>query len=301
MKLGIDSYSFHRYFGEVYPGLQADPGVSWDMIENFVPFATAQKVDEVALESIFFPVFDDGYCNELRARLDEAGLERILGWGHPDGLRGGTDEEALADLKRHIPRAAKLGARIMRIVASSMEYVDNDRETQIRDSIRMLSEAVEIAEAHDIVLAQENHIDFTGPELLRILEGVGSDNLKVNLDTGNPIRVYEDPVDCARALAPYAVSTHTKDITTHGKGGSPAQRFPFFPSCPTGSGLVDFEGVVAQLRAVGFSGSLAIELDLIAEPWVQRPEEELVVQSLDYLRELLAREASAPSAVGGAR
>ena len=300
MKLGIDSYSFHRYFGEVYPGLQEDPAVTWDMIENFVPFAAAQNVHEVALESIFFPVFDDGYCAELRARLDEAGLERVLGWGHPDGLRGGADGEALADLKRHIPRAAKLGARIMRIVASSMEYVDNDHDTQIRDSVRMLKEAVEVAEAHDIVLAQENHIDFTGPELLRIIEGVGSDNLRVNLDTGNPIRVYEDPVECARVLAPYAVSTHTKDITTRRKGGSPAQRFPFFPSCPTGSGFVDFEGVIAELRAVDFRGSLGVELDLIAEPWVRQPEEELVVQSLDYLRGLIGEQAATAGAASRA-
>jgi sugar phosphate isomerase/epimerase len=299
MKLGIDSYSFHRYFGEVYPGLQQDPGVKWDMLENFVPFAVAQNVDEVALESIFFPVFDDGYCEELSAALDEANLERILGWGHPDGLRGGTDMEAFEDLKKHIPRAAKLGAKIMRIVASSMEYVDNDHEVQIRDCIRLLKEAAQIAEAHGIVLAQENHIDFTGPELAQIIEGVGSEHLKVNLDTGNPVRVYEDPVECARALAPYAVSTHTKDVTTNRKGGSPAQRFPFFPSCATGAGLVDFEGVVAELTKAGFDGSLAVELDLIADWCVDRPEPELVVESLDFLRDLIAR--SVPATAGGAR
>jgi hypothetical protein len=26
MKLAIDSYCYHRYFGEVYPGLETDPG-----------------------------------------------------------------------------------------------------------------------------------------------------------------------------------------------------------------------------------------------------------------------------------
>lgn len=289
MKLGIDSYSFHRYFGEVYPGLQKDPGVKWDMLENFVPFAIGQNVDEVALESIFFPVFDDDYCAGLRAALDDAGLARILGWGHPDGLHAGTDEEALADLKRHVPRAAALGAPVMRIVASSMIHVDEPREPQIENSVRMLKEAAEVAAEHDVTLALENHIDFTGPELLRILEGVGSDNLKVNLDTGNPIRVYEDPVECARAVAPYVVSTHTKDITTQSKGGSPADRFPFFPSCPTGSGLVDFDGVIEVLLGVGFEGSLGIELDLIADRFEDQREEDLVTQSLDYLRELMAR------------
>lgn len=299
MKLGIDSYSFHRYFGEVYSGLQEEPGVKWDMLNDFVPFAAAQNVDEVALESIFFPVFDDGYCAELSASLDAAKLERVLGWGHPDGLRGGTDLEAFEDLKKHIPRAAKVGAKIMRIVASSMLYVDNDRDVQIRDCIRLLSEAAEIAEAHGVVLAQENHIDFTGPELAQIIEGVGSAHLKVNLDTGNPIRVYEDPVECARALAPYCVSTHTKDVTTNRKGGSPAQRFPFFPSCPTGAGIVDFEGVIAELHQTGFTGSLGVELDLIADRWADRPEQELVIESLDYLRDLIAR--TVPASPGDVR
>jgi sugar phosphate isomerase/epimerase len=293
MKLGIDSYSFHRYFGEVYPGLQEDPGKTWDMLEDFVPFAVAQRVDEVAIESIFFPVFDDDYCRRLASALDEAGLGRILGWGHPDGLHAGTDEAALEDLKRHVPRAKLLGASIMRIVASSMIHVDEPREPQIEQSIRMLTQAAKVAEEHDVVLALENHIDFTGPEMLQIIQGVGSEHLKVNLDTGNPIRVYEDPVECARVLAPYAVSTHTKDIATGGKGGSPADRFPFFPSCPTGKGLVDFEGVAAVLAEAGFEGSLAVEIDLLAEPWATTPEEDVVAESVEFLRGLLARHSSA--------
>jgi hypothetical protein len=48
---------------------------------------------------------------------------------------------------------------------------------------------------------------------------------------------------------------------------------------------------------VGFTGSLGIELDLIAQPWVDTPEPELVTQSLDYLRGLLA---SRPTTAGAA-
>jgi sugar phosphate isomerase/epimerase len=300
MKVGIDSYSFHRYFGDVYEGLQQDPGVKWDMLEDFAPFAIAQRVDEVAVESIFFPIFDDGYCEALAQRFEEAGISRVIGWGHPDGLHAGSDEEALEDLKRHIPRAPKLGVNIMRIVSGSMIHVDEPREPQIRNSIRMLKEAVEVAADNDVVLAIENHIDFTGPEMLQIVEGVDSDHLRVNLDTGNPLRVFEDPVECARVLAPYTVATHTKDITTGGKGGSPATRFPFFPSCTTGQGLVDFEGVVAHLVDAGFTGSLAVEIDLIAPQFAHLPEELIVAESVGFLRGLLSR-TEVPSAAGDAR
>jgi sugar phosphate isomerase/epimerase len=297
MRIGIDSYSFHRYFGEVYEGLQQDPGVKWDMLEDFAPFAIAQHVDEVAVESIFFPIDDDGYCAALAQRFDEAGISRVIGWGHPDGLHAGSDEEALADLKRTIPRAPKVGVKLMRIVSGSMIHVDEPREPQIRNTIRMLKEAVEVAADNDVVLAIENHIDFTGPEILQIIEGVDSDHLRVNLDTGNPLRVYEDPVECARVLAPYVVATHTKDITTGGKGGSAADRFTFFPSCPTGQGLVDFEGVVGHLADAGFAGSLAVEIDLLAPKWANTPEEQIVAESVGYLRGLIAHTGVPAAAV----
>ena len=40
MKVGIDSYCYHRYFGEVYPD-QVDPGVRWTF-HDFVNRAAAQ-------------------------------------------------------------------------------------------------------------------------------------------------------------------------------------------------------------------------------------------------------------------
>jgi sugar phosphate isomerase/epimerase len=295
MKIGIDSYSFHRYFGEVYPGLQRDPGVTWDMARDFVDYARAQEVDEVALETLFFPAFDEGYCRDLKARLDEAGLSRVVGWGHPDGLHGGRDEEALADLKRHIPVAPRLGAQIMRIVVSSMLYVNEPKEPQIQGSIRMLTEAVEVARDNGVILALENHIDFTSAELLRIVEGVDSEHLKVNFDTGNALRLFEDPVEAARRLAPYTIATHTKDIMAHGKGGTPLERFTWWPSCPVGAGLVDVPALVRVLDAAGFQGSLAVELDLLGFPFAERKEEDLVAESLAYLRTVVAPTPATPA------
>jgi sugar phosphate isomerase/epimerase len=286
MRVGIDSYSFHRYFGEIYPGLQKDPGTRWDMKDDFVDFAVSLDVDEVALETLFYPATDDEYCAALKDRLDEAGLDRVIGWGHPDGLHGGRDEDALADLIRHIPRATAVGAKIMRIVASSMVYVDEPHGPQIENSIRMLKQAVKVADDHDVTLAIENHIDFTSTEILEIIEGVGSARLRVNLDTGNALRMHEDPVEAARRLAPYTVATHTKDIITRKKGGSPSDRFVWWPACPAGQGLVDFEGIARVLQDANFQGSLAVELDLMAEPWEARTEEENVAESIAYLKQI---------------
>lgn len=295
MKVGIDSYSFHRYFGDIYPGLQQDPGKRWDMKDDFVGFAASLEVDEVALETLFYPALDGSYCAALKDRLDEAGLERVIGWGHPDGLHGGSDEEALADLIRHIPRAPAVGASIMRIVASSMVYVDEPHEPQVRNSIRMLKEAVKVADDHDVTLAIENHIDFTSSEILQIVEGVDSPRLRVNFDTGNALRLHEDPVEAARRLAPYTIATHTKDIKNRQKGGSPLDRFLWWPACPAGQGLIDLEGIARELHNAHFQGSLAIELDLMASPWDTRTEEQNVTESIAYLKQLAQSFTDAPA------
>ena len=43
MQIGIDSYCFHRYFGEIYAGLQTDPGTRWRMEGEFLDFALASR------------------------------------------------------------------------------------------------------------------------------------------------------------------------------------------------------------------------------------------------------------------
>lgn len=288
MRIGIDSYSFHRFFGEVYPDLQEDPGKQWTMEGDFIEYAKAQGAEEVALETCFFTSTDPGYLADMKARVDDAGFEgRVVGWGHPDGLHAGSDEEALEDLKRHIPITAALGAPIMRIVSGSMIHVEDPHEPQVRNTVRMLKEAVEIAAEHDVILAIENHIDFTAAEILQIVEGVDSDHMRVNFDTGNTLRLYEDPVEAARLLAPYTVATHTKDIITLPKGGSPAERFTYWPSAPCGEGLIDLPGVARALHEGGFDGALCVELDLVAPQFVDRGEEAIVAASVEYLRTIV--------------
>ncbi|MEV0291611.1 sugar phosphate isomerase/epimerase family protein [Kribbella sp. NPDC050820] len=287
MKVGIDSYCFHRYFGEIYEGLQTDPGVRWRMEEGFLDYALAQEIDEVALESCFFDALDDGLCAEIKGRLDDAGLDRVLGWGHPEGLWGGTKPEELEQLKRHIPQTVKLGSTRMRICAASMNYANAPRDEMFARVIPQLKEAASVAGEHGVTLALENHIDFTSKEMVHILEAVGSDYLRVNFDTGNAIRLFEDPVEAAERLAPYTVSTHTKDIATRVKGGSPADNFTWWPSCPAGEGVIDLPGVVDALHKGGFDGCLGLEIDLVGEQWVSQTEEEIVAKSIAYLRSIV--------------
>jgi len=281
MKVGIDSYCYHRYFGDVYPD-QQDPGVRWSF-QDFVRRAAELKVDGVSLESCFFESLEPGYLSEIKAVLDEQGLERVLAWGHPDGLEAGRSEKAWREMNALIPRARFMGADIMRIVASSLMFRYEPHGPQIDAVVRMLKESVKIAADNAVILAIENHIDYTSAEIQQILERVDSTALKVNFDTGNTLRMMEDPVAAARRLGPFTVATHTKDLDAcrHVR----PEEWYFFSSVPVGTGLIDMRGVVLALKESGYDGVLAVESDHHKD---NQDEDKLVADSIAYLKQLVA-------------
>ncbi len=280
MKVGIDSYCYHRFFGEVYPD-QTDPGKRWTFLD-FVKRAVELKVHGVSLESCFFDSLDKNYLGAIKAVLDEHKLERVLAWGHPDGLEAGRNEKAWREMNALIPKARFMGADIMRIVASSLRFRYEPRAPQIKAVARMLKESARIARDCGVTLALENHIDYTSAEIMEILERVGSESLKVNFDTGNTLRMMENPVEAARRLGPHTVATHTKDVAAC-RHVAPEEWF-FFSSVPVGAGLVDMPGVVRALKAAGFTGVLAVESDHHKD---NQDEDKLVAKSIAYLKKLL--------------
>jgi sugar phosphate isomerase/epimerase len=281
MKVGIDSYCYHRYFGEVYPD-QEDPGVRWTFLD-FVNRAAELEVDGVSLESCFFDSLEPGYLREIKAVLDEKGLERVLAWGHPDGLEAGRNREAHHQMNSLIPKARFMGADIMRVVASSLQFRYEPHGPQIEAVVGMLRQSVKIAEDNGVVLALENHIDYTSEEIYEILQRVGSEALKVNFDTGNTLRMMEDPVKAARRLGPYTVATHTKDVDACRH--VPPDQWYFFSSVPVGTGLIDMPGVVRALGESGYEGVLAVESDHHKD---HQDEDRLVAESVAYLKQLVA-------------
>ncbi len=281
MKVGIDSYCYHRYFGEIYPD-QKDPGVRWSFLD-FIHRACELEVDGVSLESCFFESLEPGYLSDMKSVLDDHKLERVLAWGHPDGLEAGRNQRAWREMNALIPNAEQMGAKIMRIVASSLMFRNEPHGPQIEAIVRMLRESVKIAADCGVILAIENHIDYTSAEILEILERVDSPNLKVNFDTGNTLRMMEDPVAAARRLGPHTVATHTKDLDAC-RGVRPEEWY-FFSSVTVGTGLIDMRGVAIALKESGYDGVLAVESDHHKD---NQDEEALVAQSIAYLKKLVA-------------
>ncbi len=285
MKVGIDSYCFHRYFGEVYPHQTAPADSEKMTMEDFLTFAKKLDVDGVSLESCFFPSFDKAWFVNLKAQLDEYGFDRVYAWGHPDGLEAGKNQEAFADMVAQIPNARLIGAPVMRVVASSLMFRFEPHGPQLDILVDWFKEAVKVAEEYDVKLAVENHIDYTADECVELLDRVNSPYLGLNLDTGNFLRLLDDPVEGAKKLADRVYATHIKDLKP--VKGLDAREWYFFSSTPVGEGLVDNQKLAQILHDANYQGFLAAETDSL-HPDYENREHWAVEQSVKELKRIAA-------------
>ena len=271
MRIGIDNYCYHE---------QLAPNGPWS-VDDFLRRAAELRVDGVSLETAFLPSREADFLRRLREHLDVLNLDRVLAWGHPDGLQGGKRRAAADEIKEYLRCAVALGAKTMRIVAGSYRTFHEDHGEQIRNVVEILRGVVPQAEALGVVLALENHLDFTTTEVLRIVEGVQSPFLRITYDSGNAYRLGENPVEAARRVGPYVVATHIKDVM---EGPAAADRpVTRWPSVPLGSGLIDLPGVFDALVTAGYTGLLCVEIDFLQ--WDGGSRDVAVARSVEYLRE----------------
>lgn len=285
MKVGIDSYCFHRYFGEVYAHQSAPPADQKMTMEDFLDFARKLGVDGVSLESCFFPSFEKEWFIDLKAKLDDYGFDRVYAWGHPDGLEAGKNRGAYDDMIAQIPNARLMGADVMRIVASSLMFRFEPHGPQIDILVAWLKEAVKVAADHGVRLAVENHIDYTSDECVELLDRVDSPYLGLNLDTGNFLRLLDDPVEGAKKLANRVYATHIKDLKP--VKGLNVKEWYFFSSTPVGEGLVNNQALAQILYDAKYQGFLAVETDSL-HPDYENQEHAAVEQSVKELRRIAA-------------
>jgi len=285
MKVGIDSYCYHRLFGEVYP--QQSPPAKQMSLEDFVDRAKALGVDGVSLESCFVPrKADAGYLASVKDRLDGYGMDRVYAWGHPDGLEGGKNKKEFKAMIDSFAQAQGIGAKVMRVVGSSLMFRFEDHQQQIRRLVKMFKEAVKVAQDHGIKMAVENHIDFTAKEILQLLQEVGSPYLGLNFDTGNFARLLDDPVKGMEKLSPYVLATHIKDLKVNRNAA--VDDWFFFSCTPVGDGFIDNLRLARLLKQANFQGFLAVEIDFL-HPDYGSDEDQAVAKSIQTLKRIAAQ------------
>jgi sugar phosphate isomerase/epimerase len=281
MKIGIDSYCFHRLFGEVY-SFQDQPD-RIRTVDDFVDFAKGLDVDGVSLETCFLPSLDDAYLKDLGDKLKSYKLDSVFAWGHPNGLERGLSPEAFKEMKNLIPKTRLLNTDVMRITGSAFDWRHENHREHMDRLVPLYREAVKIAEDNGVRLAAENHIDYTADEMLEMIEKVGSKNFGINFDTGNFLRLLDDPVAGMEKLAPYVFSTHVKDLKMH-PTARPNDWF-FFCGVPVGFGLINNMKLADMLHKAGYQGFLAVEIDAPAPEWLNM-EEEMIAISVKNLRKI---------------
>lgn len=281
MKIGIDSYCYHRFFGEVYPTQQ--PAAVPLTMDRFLDRAKELGCEGVSLESCFFPEFGEDYLKNLRHKLDDYGFDRVYAWGHPDGLEAGGNLAAKEEMIAHIKHAKVIGAPVMRVVGSSFTFRYEPHRPQLETLAKWFREAADLAEKEGIKLAVENHIDYNADEILWLIEEVGSDHFGVNLDTANFLRVLDDPVEATRKLAKHVFATHIKDISP--VKGTSVKEWCYFASVAAGEGLIEIGKIAEILKDSGYQGFLAFETDM-PHPDYEDREEEMIEKSIRHLQQI---------------
>jgi sugar phosphate isomerase/epimerase len=271
--VGIDNYSFHRLLGEVRPG-ESDPRVDRWPWERTIEAALAAGADLVALESVFM---DARSCWDRLAR--GVPLRVMLSWGHPYGLEYGGSPQAEDDARRWLRLAADLGHERMRIVIAHPHLrSEADSWGQVKASVPALFRLAEQAQRLGVILAIENHADLTAEQLVWLMTEVGSDSVRICLDTANALRVGDDPLTAARLLAPWTVAAHVKDLAAE----------PWHPrsgprSVPLGTGTLPVAQIVADLLSANPACWLMVEWGHLGSG--DFDEESLVRADVAWLRE----------------
>lgn len=150
--------------------------------------------------------------------------------------------------EQDVRSAREAGANVVRTVCLNGRRYENfhslnDFVAFRKNAIASLHLAEGVVRRHKIKLAVENHKDWRAAELAPILKDLGSEWVGVTLDFGNSISLIEDPMEVVNTLAPFAFSTHVKDM-----GVREYSDGFLLSEVPLGKGFLDLNKIVGVCR-----------------------------------------------------
>lgn len=240
MKLSCSSWSYHRTFDEK----------KMDQL-GWIDQCASLELDGVELLGHHFPSKDK---DDLR-RLKKACTDRFLSiamvsaGGH---LTVSDDQERtkqIEQIRQWVDVAAFLGAPRVRFFCGSGDELRAGGETlynKVRDAVGQIAR---IGEANGIVMALENHGGTSADQVLRLLNDVNNDYLKLTLDVGNfppTSHVGPDTYNSIRRCAPHASIVHAKFFNVRDDGSDSE---------------FDWHNIHAILRQAEYRGFLSVEYE----------------------------------------
>lgn len=194
---------------------------------------------------------DPAYLDSVRRSAEESGMFIEVMTGLP--------RQDAAQFERTIEAARRVGALCLRAACGGRRYEDFDtleaRRKFEADTRAAIARAVPLLEKHRIAMGVENHKDWTVDEQVALLKEFSSPYMGACLDTGNNIALLDDPMDVVEKLAPYAVSTHIKDMAV--------DEYPdgfLLSEVPLGEGMLDLKRILATIRAARPQTRMSLEM-----------------------------------------
>lgn len=254
MRLSLAAYSMRQFLPN-YRGNPRPAAKPLDMLK-FIDFCAGLDLDAVELTSYFLPdPCPAELVNEIKRRCHVLGLDISGGaignnFSYPEGPE--LDKQ-FAYTERWIKTYAAMGVPVIRVFAGHPKKGADERAA-VKNIIRNLKRACDIAAEHGVILGMENH-DFTThiDRYLEILAAVDSPWLGANLDSGNLANTADPYADLAR-IAPYTVNAQIKvEIPVNGK------REP-----------ADYSRLIAILKNAGYRGYVVLEYEA-KDPYTEIP------------------------------
>ena len=196
---------------------------------------------------------DADYLKRIRSLLETKGMYLELAVS----ARTLGDSEALAGAAA---TARQLGVSQLRTALLSGRRYEDFSEMQkwkefVSSSEQIIRQAEPLLRKHQLMLGIENHKDWLADELVEMLRRASSPWVGACVDFGNNMALLEDPVDLARKLAPYAVTTHLKDMAVRRYD----QGFEL-SEVPLGEGVVPLGRIIEILRKSRSDIHLCLEM-----------------------------------------
>ncbi|HVR33689.1 MAG TPA: sugar phosphate isomerase/epimerase family protein [Acidimicrobiia bacterium] len=275
--IGIDSFAYHRWFGEHSEWEDPRPE-RWDVFD-FLRRANEHGADGVSVQTVYLtPALVDAVAADASARR----LDLVLAWGHRTGLEGGKNPTRLVEALQWLELAAATGCRLLRVVCGDQTWWPEPVDERLDRLVPQVAAIATRAASLGVDIAIENHADLTIADLIELIERVGCDNVGICYDLGNAVRVGDDVVEAARRAAALVRMVHVKDVRVQPDSiGDPAA---WWPTTPLGHGDLP---VAEALRATLASPHRPRWYVEMAAMHPDHPDEDMAVEgSLGVLRSL---------------
>lgn len=181
------------------------------------------------------------------------------------------NDKCFSELKKAIPITKKFDAHLLVISTGTLR--ESEAETQRATLRTRIRELLTLCDENDVLLALEPEPEFiigSTVDMLELIEDIGHDRLKCNLDVGHSYITDNSVTSAIELLGEKIAHTHVEDIKDK-------KHYHLIP----GDGDIDLEAVIEALSSIGFDSYLTLDLFNI-EPGVAAEP------SLEHLRKLIS-------------